>query len=316
MSELVDLTSEQLEQLQSLEAAWTTYGPALQVAAAFSGGMGWKKVKGAEYLVRYHQGEDGRKQFSSYGRRSPDTEQRYDHFLKTEGNARTVIKEKKEAVALHCRVAKAYGLARLPGRQAEILDWFWYADVTRQMSLIGGSALLAYETGSRTLAPARLVKDDHLQFFAMSTEGLNLDEIAEACDVDKTGCRTRRYDDRVAIRNDDGLVCEILLPAYFLRNLDGEAAEVLSDAFELPGIRSLTVARDTRPIELCAVDPRVYALMAYTLGRDDELWAQRAEFAAALVRERWPNQFDPRQEAAFPDLCFDPSEGRPRIFGP
>jgi hypothetical protein len=32
--------------------------------------MGWKKVKGVDYLVRYHQGEDG----NSYGRRSPETD--------------------------------------------------------------------------------------------------------------------------------------------------------------------------------------------------------------------------------------------------
>jgi hypothetical protein len=315
MSGLVELAAEQSEQLQSLEAAWKTYGPALQVAAAFSGGMGWKKVKGAEYLVRYHQGEDGKKQFVSYGRRSPETEQTYDHFLKTTGNARTVIKQQKDAIALHCRLAKAHGLARLPGRQAEILDWFWYTDITRRLSLIGGTALLAYETGSRTLAPARLVKDDHLQFFARSIDGLNLDEIEEACDVDRTGCKTRRYEDRVTIRNEDGIVCEILLPAFFLRNLDGLAADVLSAALELPPVRSLTVARDTRPIELTAVDPRTYA-MAAASRPDVGIWAERAQFAGALVRERWPEQFDPQQEAAFPDVCLDPEEQRPRIYGP
>ena len=297
MSGLVELTDDQSEQLQILEAAWTTYGPALQVAAAFSGGMGWKTVKGAEYLVRYSQGEDGKKQFTSYGRRSPETEEKYDHFLKTAGHARTVIKQQKDAVALHCRLAKAYGLARLPGRYAEILDWFWYTDITRRLSLFGGSALLAYEAGSRTLTSAGLVKDEHLQFIARTTDGLNLDEIEEACDVDRTGCRTRRYDDRIAIRNEDGVVCEILLPAFFLRHLDGEAADVLSAAFESPPVRSLTVARDTRPIELTAVDPRTYALAAASL-REDDIWAERAAFACAMVRERWPEKFDEDQEAS------------------
>jgi hypothetical protein len=314
MSGLVKLTREQSEQLQTLEAAWTTYGPALQVAAAFSGGMGWKTVKGAEYLVRYSQGEDGKKQFRSYGRRSPETEKRYDHFLKTEGNARTVIKQQRETVALHCRLAKAYGLARLPGRQAEILDWFWYTDVSRKLSLFGGSALLAYEAGSKTLAPSSLVKEDHLRFFARTTDGLNLDEIAEACDVDRTGCKIRQYEDRIAIRSIDGLVCEILLPSFFLRHLDGEAADVLSEAFELPPVRALTVARDSRPIELSALDPRSFAIAAYVLGEGEEIWAERAQYAATLIRERWPEEFDPRQESAFPDLCLDPEAERPSRF--
>jgi len=296
MSDLVKLTAEQSEQLQSLEALWETYGPALQASAAFSGGMGWKTVKGIEYLVRYQQGEDGKKRFSSFGRRSPETERKYDEFLNTAGNARTVRKELRETVALHCRLAKAYGIARLPGRQAEIVDRFWMTGVSQRLSLIGGTALLAYEAGSRTLAPARLIKDDHLQFFARSIDGLDFDVIAEACDVDKTGCRTRRYGDRVAIRNDDGLVCEVLLPAFFLDDDEGPAADVLLAAFELPPVRSLTVARDTRPIELTAVDPRTYALMAASRS-DDGLWAERGEFAGDLVRQRWPQKFDEDQEA-------------------
>jgi hypothetical protein len=300
LSDLVKLTSEQSEQLQSLEALWERYGPALKASAAFSGGMGWKTVKGAEYLVRYQQGEDGKKQFSSFGRRSPETEQKYDEFLNTTGNARAVRKHLREAVALHCRLAKAYGIARLPGRQAEIVDRFWITGVSERLSLIGGTALLAYESGSRTLAPAGLVKDEHLQFFTQSILGLDFDEIEEACDVDKTGCRTRRYEDRVAIRNDDGLVCEILLPAFFLSDLDDPVADLLSAALELPPVRSLTVARDTRPIELTAVDPRTYALMGASRP-DDGLWAERAAFAGDLVRQRWPEKFDEDQQAVLDD---------------
>jgi hypothetical protein len=297
MSNLIELTAEQSEELQFLETAWETYGPALKASAAFSGGMGWKTVKGTEYLVRYTQGEDGKKQFSSFGRRSPETERKYDEFLNTTGNARWVRKQLREAVALHCRLAKAYGIARLPGRQAEVVDRFWMTDASERLWLVGGTALLAYESGSRTLAPAGLVRDEHLQFFAHSVEGLNFDEIEEACDVDKTGCRTRRHHDRVAIWNDDGLVCEILLPAFFLSGLDDQVADVLSAALELPPVRSLTVARDTRPIELTAVDPRTYALMAASRP-DDRLWAERAAFAGELVRERWPEKFDEDQEAA------------------
>lgn len=56
-------------------------------------------------------------------------------------------------------------------------------------------------------------------------------------------------------------------------------------------------------------------MMAYVLGRDDKIWTERAAFAAPLVRERWSDQFEPRQEAAFPELCLDPSD-EPRMFGP
>jgi len=120
--------------------------------------------------------------------------------------------------------------------------------------------------------------------------------IAEACDVDKTGCRTRRYGDRVAIRNDERAGLRGPAAAFFLDDDEGPAADVLLAAFELPPVRSLTVARDTRPIELTAVDPRTYALMAASRS-DDGLWAERGEFAGDLVRQRWPQKFDEDQEA-------------------
>ncbi len=51
--------------------------------------------------------------------------------------------------------------------------------------------------------------------------------------------------------------------------------------------------------------------MAYTLGRDDEIWAERAQFTAAMVRERW--EFDPGQASVFPEICFNGADAPPRM---
>src|SRR5882757_7188083 len=115
MPELVEFNAGQAEQMRFLEETWPEYGHSLQVAAAFSGGMGWKTVRGVEYLVRYHS-EEGKKKFTSYGRRSPKTEEIHWRWEETTGRARRVVKERKDEVALACRLAKAHGIARLPGR--------------------------------------------------------------------------------------------------------------------------------------------------------------------------------------------------------
>src|ERR1700754_3094307 len=140
-SDLVDFNAAQAAQMRYLHEAWPEYGHSLRVAAATSGGMGWKAVKGVEYLVRHYR-EDGKKKFTSYGRRNEGTEAKLKHFEETTGRARQIVKDQRDDVAFACRLAKAHGLARLPGRQAETLEWFWYTGVTDRLSLFGGAALL------------------------------------------------------------------------------------------------------------------------------------------------------------------------------
>ncbi|ABE62883.1 hypothetical protein Nham_2086 [Nitrobacter hamburgensis X14] len=291
MSDLVEFNSAQAEQMHHLREMWPEYGHSLQVAAAFSGGMGWKKVKGAEYLVRYFR-EDGKKKFFSYGRRSAETEATFKHFEDTAGRARKIIKDQRGDFDLCCRLAKAHGLARLPGRQAAILDWFWYTGVTDRLSLFGGAALLAYEIGAGALASISLTKDGHLQFIAKTgdVEALNLDEIVEACDVDRTGCTAKRGRGKISIITSDGDVrAEIFLPQFFFyRAKDEREADPYFDAIEHPRWIGLTVARDNRAVSLTAVHPQVYAVLAKAFG-NDPIWSSRAA-AANEMNARIPTE--------------------------
>ncbi|MEY9465526.1 hypothetical protein ABH973_005939 [Bradyrhizobium ottawaense] len=315
-AELVQLTGSQAEQFARIEQLWPEFGHSLQVlAASEGGGMGWRTVDGVEYLTRYTQ-ENGKKKGRSLGRRSPETEAIMEQFDSTVLKARRIRREYREDVLLTCKLAKAYGIARLHGRFAHTLDWLWYTDASRRLSLFGGSALLAYESASGILAPTALVKDQHLQFVARTEdiETLNLDEITEACDVDNEGATYRYNDDRFLIRSkaDKRLLAEIFLPTYFVRRLDGDAHDALHDMLRQPGLKAMTFSRDTRPIELTALDPRTYAVAAHCM-RDSEIWAQRAEFACAVVKHRWPDDFDRVQEMIFE---ADPESGSMTLRGP
>lgn len=313
--ELVPLTDGQEEQFARIERLWPEFGNSLQVlAASDGGGMAWRTVDGVEYLTRYTQ-ENGKKKGRSLGRRSPETEAIMEQFDSTVLKARRIRREYREDVLLSCKLAKAYGIARLHGRFAHTLDWLWYTDAIKRVALFGGSALMAYESGSKTLTPVELIKEPHLQFIAHSEnpEEMGLAEIAEACGADPTEGKIAMERGRIVIRSDDQLLAEIFRPSYFLERSERSARNTLREGFEMPWLRALTFSRDTRPIELCVPDPRVYAMAAYCLRDDDEIWDRRAQFAVRMVQECWPDKFDQHQEAVMDDL---PEHGRMRLRGP
>lgn len=313
--ELVPLTEGQVEQFARIEQLWPEFGHSLQVlAASEGGGMAWRTVDGVEYLTRYTQ-ENGKKKGRSLGRRSPETEAIMEQFDSTVLKARRIRREYREDVLLTCKLAKAHGVARLHGRFAHTLDWLWYTDANRRVALFGGTALLAYESGSKTLTPGDLIKEDRLQFIAHSEdpEKIGLAEIAEACGNGDEDMRVTLENGVFAIRADDQVVAEIFRPSYFLERLERRPGKTLREGFEMPWLRALTFSRDTRPIEISAPDPRVYAMAAYCLRDDDEIWDRRAQFAARMVQECWPDKFDQRQENVMDGL---PEYDRARLRGP
>lgn len=285
MIEFVPFTAGQAEQMRFLERVWPDYGHSLQVTAAFSGGMGWKKVRGVDYLVRYHS-EDGKKKFTSYGKRSPDTEEKLRVWENTTGRARRIVKERKDEVALACRLAKAHGIARLHGRLAEMLERCWYLDVDKRLSLFGGTALMAYEGTASVLMPLDLVKEDRLHFVSrVGDDELGLEEIVDVvCDVDRTGCEAVREGDHISVVTADGDArAEIYLPRFFhcLAETDRQS-ETFEEALTMLRWKGLAVARDGRPVALRALHPSAYAVLARAMGND--LWDARAE-AAFEIRE-------------------------------
>lgn len=311
--DLVPLSGSQVEQFSRIQELWPEFGHSLQVlAASDGGGMGWRTVDGVEYLTRYTQ-ENGKKKGRSLGRRSPETEAIMEQFDSTVLKARRIRREYREDVLLTCKLAKAYGIARLHGRFAHTLDWLWYSDANKRVALFGGTALLAYESRSRTLTPVDLIKEDRLQFIAHSDdpEKIGLVEIAEACGSGREEMFVTLEDGVFEIRAEDQVVAEIYRPSYFLDRCPRE--EVMREGLEMPWLRALTFSRDTRPIEISAPDPRVYAMAAHCMRGDNDIWDRRARFATAMVQERWPDKFDQYQE----DVMDGPPErGRMRFRGP
>jgi hypothetical protein len=320
VTDLKHMNSAETQVLQHLGAAWSSYGPALRDKFTLDGGMTWRKGVGGEFLYHYRvDAETGKKKWTALGLRSPATEATYNDFISRRGDARQTVVASRDDIKLAGRLVKAHGLAKMPGKHAEVLRSFWLRSLDNRMALFGGHALLAYELSTSVQAPASLTRDDSLLFVLRND--IDDDTIGDIKDAfeDAVGARVQIDEKRTrTVLAAAGVTIELLEKDYLTRHVDDEEqSEVLEEALEAPPVTGLTVARDSQPVELKALDPRSYAIAAYVLGTDDEIWAERAQFAATLVRECWPEPFDPRQESAFPDLCLDPEETRPsRLYGP
>jgi hypothetical protein len=320
VTDLKHMNSAETQVLQDLGAAWSSYGPALLDKFTLDGGMTWRKGVGGEFLYHYRvDAETGKKKWTALGLRSPKTEAAYNEFITRRGEARQTVLDSRNDIKLAGRLVKAHGLAKMPGKHAEVLRSFWLRSLDNRMALFGGHALLAYELSTSIQAPASLIRDENLLFVLKNKP--DDDTIGDIKDAfqDAVSARVRIDEKRKrTVLSAGDVTIELLETGFLTRHVDDEEqVEVLEEALEAPPVTGLTVARDSQPVELKSLDPRSYAIAAYVLGADDEIWAERAQFAATLVRECWPEQFDPRQESAFPDLCLDPEEQRPsRLYGP
>jgi hypothetical protein len=207
----------------------------------------------------------------------------------------------------------------MPAKTAKVPRALWYEALTDQLVLLGGSALFAYEADTEILTPAALT-DDTVITFLIEDVALEIDHVRgvyEEAGGDFRG-EPRQRDDRVLMQAEGAPPLALVTKDWIVdrfADASEDELEVLGESFSLAPFVGVTIARDAKPVEIRAPDPRAYALIAYVLRSYEEIELDRARFAAALVRERWPEQFEPRQEAAFPALCLDEEPDSPR-FGP
>jgi hypothetical protein len=313
MVQMQSMTQDETQLLSSLREAWTTYGPALRTKRQLNGGMSWRQIGKNEYLCRYVQDPaTGKKLYTSLGRRSTETEMTYNVFHMRRDGARQEIQANKEDVLLRGRLLKAHGLARLPASSAGLLRSFWQKSVDQKLTLFCGASLLAYEGASEIKTPSALIKDEKLVFvIEHPEEDLAIEAIVEAYEdaVGKTTVPSKRGG-KITLEAQDAVKVQLIRSSLVLDMVDSpDQADVLEDAFRAPAFAGLTVARDSQPVEIRTFEPSTFAMMASVMGRDDEIWAERAEFTAELVNLKW--EFDPAQEAAFPALCSGGDGSRP-----
>ena len=335
------MTSRQSAQLREVRGLWTKYGAALRAKTALAGGMTWKSVGGGEYLCRYWQDpRTGKKRFTSLGPRSADTEATYHRYMAEREGARGTLTDMDDEIVLTGRLAKALGLARMPAKNAETIRAFWLASLfDERLLVIGGDALFAYELDAEVMVPIDLSREDTLTFLLREDVDLGaamndfVFAYADASGEPKP--RVAKTDRGMRLTALDFPAVVIVPQRWFIDRLDRgrktdwaarsdlreQQAAVLQEALARPPITGVAIARASKPVELKVPDPRAYALMMHVAAEHEVEFSRgtdgrRAAFTAALVRERWPEKFDERQEAAFGPLCRGEDDEGPGLIGP
>jgi hypothetical protein len=170
------------------------------------GGMRYQTIKGHAYLVRYLTGEDGKKVFSSLGRRSPEN----DALLATFENGRKAWKAEVERLnALtdeHRRMAKAFRIARAPKliraaiEHLHNFDVFAAEDPYDALYLAGSAALYAYEQDRKVVFGAALLNEDTVTLDLATCGEIDIDMA-----ILKTAYPDARTVDDATLITEDGL---------------------------------------------------------------------------------------------------------------
>jgi len=143
MAEFIEMTAEQRRIFIDTEQLNDSCRSALDGAAAYTGGMHWKKVKGKEYLFkttdRFGNGK-------SLGPRSPETDEILSGFHSGKQRSNNRLQKLKRNLDDQARFVKAARIQRVPitlCRLLRVLDRERL--LGKQIRVIGTNALYAYE---------------------------------------------------------------------------------------------------------------------------------------------------------------------------
>jgi len=176
------LSPNQLRVSIDARQTYEAYREAKRVALQYAGGMGWKRVGGAEYLVKTINRTGGNK---SLGPRSPETERIHAEFVA--GKARAVERKKslERSVLEFAGMSRQLGINRVPSivtATLRKLDDFGL--LGKNLMVIGTNAMYGYESAAGVQFDAGLLATSDVDFLWDARATLKLamldDDVAEA----------------------------------------------------------------------------------------------------------------------------------------
>jgi len=139
--EALPLDDDALRQLRDAQRHFADAEAARAAAAALSGGMVWKRVKGRDYLVRTSR--TGAQ--TSLGPRSETTERQHAAFFPARDAARARLAEARAQLERDRRVNRALRVGRAPAGLMDLLSALAEAGLGGSVAALGSEALYAYE---------------------------------------------------------------------------------------------------------------------------------------------------------------------------
>lgn len=316
----------QVRHLQDVRELWTRYDQISVLQEQFRGAMGWKNVKGTEYLTAYFQDPStGKKVMKSLGRRSPETEAKKDSFDRSRAEVDKAMDELKRDLEPLIRVGKALKIGRMEPAAGDVLRELSRMELLGpDLFIIGSTCLYLYEASAGALLPRSIMAEGDLDLLSSGHSRQDrLEELLPAIRrVDKSfslheGSRT--------LRNDKGFRIHLHTQRSLGRSIDelpGISEEqhfVLHYSLKMGPVSAVTIAKDGAPVGMTGMDPRAFVLLKHAAARlDPDLdgaasrISQDQAFAVGRLVTRFGSRpFEDDQLAAFPALAESIETGDP-----
>jgi hypothetical protein len=328
----MDLNREQRRHLEDVREFWESWAPMTKRREDLAGALAWKTVKDRQYLVRYwHDRDTGEKRMTSLGARSPETEAAKAKFEQERLEVDASLGRLKQRLELLARVGRALRVGRLETPAADVLREVWLADVLGNGLMIAGSAAIhLYEASASVLVPQAIVPSGDLDLMILDRDAGDLDDLQRI--IRRADKSFRRVGD-MSFTNADGFRVDMFardqVRRFYsrLNLLTDDQHCVVGEAFDLPPVHAVGVARDGLPVPMAGLDPRSFSLLKFVRGQYDEdrsrnagkIDCDQAFAVGAIVAHFWRQEFEPEWLEAFPNFAEhvgaeSPHAGGPRFF--
>ncbi|KFL32341.1 hypothetical protein JP75_05200 [Devosia riboflavina] len=264
MIERTPLSNDEKHYLAEVESFWNTLGPLLQQKGMVGGGMQWKTVGGREYLYRYQPDPVTKKKRStSVGPRSPETETLHVEFLATRERVRSELAELAPRIDVLARMGKALRLNRVPNAVTDILEVLHQAGILDLVPLAGRHAVEAFEVryGLRLDRDDIHGLEDRLEFMVPDDTDLVREMTRAFFRVDPD----YRVMDGNMFRGSEGPDIRLTSHSELVANAQGVLPDEYFDLFlsllEDDPITAVAVSKAGRPVQICAVQPALWAVV-------------------------------------------------------
>lgn len=283
----LEIDPDAARQYIDARAAFVACERAQAEAAQVRGGMVWKAVKGADYLV--HTSASGGQK--GMGVRTPETEQVYERFQARKQRATERLREARANVARHERLNRALRVGRMPNIAVDLLATLADTGLHEHFRVVGTHALYAYETAAGMRLDSRVTTTNDIDLLWDTRRRLVFAEqlarsapsmLAVLQKVDKSFAL--RPDQKYTAANDKGFEVDII-----------RREAVGGDPLTAPGFSEVVVGVNGRMARLSTLHPGAFAAfkrwMAEQPDRDPlkrRRDALQADAVAWLLQERLP----------------------------
>lgn len=247
--EIREIDPDAARQYIDARAAFVELERSRKKALQVRGGMVWKTVSGADYLIRTTP-KGGQ---TSLGRRSPETEAIYANFVAQKLSLTQRVSSLKDMVARHHRMNRALRVGNMPNIAVDILNRLADANLDLHFRVVGTHALYAYEFAA----------------------GVSLaSEITSTKDIDLLWDTRKRvmFAQRLAQDSPSMIAALQKVDKTFELREDQKYTAVNKDGFEVDIIRRETAENDPHPVRLSDAD--------------DDFWVVQARRASDLINAR------------------------------